>query len=157
MKKLTTIFAVPAPSLSLAACGDTADDAPAETAAAPETVTEQAAETTAAVADDDDDDDDRDDQADDRDDQADDQPQAAGSAQGELPGEVSGYTGEAEAEMAEEGVSEDDVQRVLAAANNNEAGVEIEWDDDGYWEIELGDIDIDIDPDGLVREVGRDD
>lgn len=147
-KKLTTIFAVPALSLSLVACGEDADDAPAATAAAPETVTEQAAETTAAVADDD---------RDDQDDQADDQSQAAGSAQGELPGQVSGYTGEAEAEMAEEGVSEDDVQRVLAAANNNDAGVEIEWDDDGYWEIESNGIDIDIDPEGLVRDVDRDD
>ncbi len=147
-KKLTTIFAVPALSLSLVACGEAADDAPAATAAAPETVTEQAAETTAAVADDD---------RDDQDDQADDQSQAAGSAQGELPGQVSGYTGEAEAEMAEEGVSEDDVQRVLAAANNNDAGVEIEWDDDGYWEIESNGIDIDIDPEGLVRDVDRDD
>lgn len=151
MKKLTTIIAVPALSLSLVACGDTAADAPAETAAAPETVTEQAAETTAAVADDDDDD------RDDRDDQADDQPQTAGGAQGNLPAEVTGYTGEAEAEMADEGVSAEDVERVLAAANNNEAGIEIEWDDDGYWEIEHGDIDIDIDPDGLVREVDRDD
>lgn len=147
-KKLTTIFAVPALSLSLVACGEAVDDAPAETAAAPETVTEQAAETTAAVADDD---------RGDQDDQADDQSQAAGSAQGELPGQVSGYTGEAEAEMAEEGVSEDDVQRVLAAANNNDAGVEIEWDDDGYWEIESNGIDIDIDPEGLVRDVDRDD
>lgn len=59
--------------------------------------------------------------------------------------------------MAEEGVSEDDVQRVLAAANNNDAGVEIEWDDDGYWEIESNGIDIDIDPEGLVRDVDRDD
>ena len=50
-----------------------------------------------------------------------------------------------------------DVDRVLSAANNNEPGVTVEWDDDGYWEIELGDIDIDIDPEGLVLDVDRDD
>ena len=134
---------VPALSLSLAACGDTSQNAPAETAAAPETVTEQITTTETAASDDDD-----------QDDQADDQPQAA---QSDLPAEVTGYTGEAEAEMAEEGVSTGDVESVLAAANNHETGVEIEWDDDGYWEIEYGDIDIDIDPSGLVREVDRDD
>lgn len=147
LKKLTTIFAVPALSVSLAACSDPADDAPSETSAAPETVTEQVTETTPAADDGDDD------QADDQDDQS----QAAGSAQGDLPAEVTGYTGKAEAEMADEGVSAEEVERVLAAANNNEGGVEIEWDDDGYWEIEFGDIDIDVDPDGLVRDVDRDD
>ena len=69
---------------------------------------------------------------------------------------MTGYTSEAEAEMAEDGVSEADVERVLAEAKKGGAGVETEWDDDGYWEIEVGEIDIDIDPDGLVREVGRD-
>lgn len=154
LKKLTTIFAAPALSVSLAACSGTADDAPSETSAAPETVTEQVTETTPAADDGDDDQaDDQDDQADDQDDQS----QAAGSAQGNLPAEVTGYTGEAEAEMADEGVSAEEVERVLAAANNNEGGLEIEWDDDGYWEIEFGDIDIDVDPDGLVRDVDRDD
>ena len=158
MKKLTTLIAVPALSLSMVACSSTSDEdaetatdqAPAETAVAEEA-------TTTAVTDDDKTDDDGDDQADDTTDDNDDQAPAAGSAQGELPDAVTGYTSEAEAEMAEDGVSEADVERVLAEAKKGGAGVETEWDDDGYWEIELGEIDIDIDPDGLVREVGRDD
>ena len=56
--------------------------------------------------------------------------------------------------MADEGVSEADVEAALAAARNGEA--EVVWDD-GYWEIEFGDIEIDIDPEGLVRGVDRDD
>jgi len=142
IKKLTTLIAVPALSFSLVACSSTSDEdagaktdqAPSETAVAEEGATEEAMT------------------SDDNHDQA----PAAGSAQGELPDAVTGYTSEAEAEMAEDGVSEADVERVLAEAKKGGAGVETEWDDDGYWEIEVGEIDIDIDPDGLVREVGRD-
>ena len=163
IKKLTTLIAVPALSLSLVACSSTSDEdagtktdqAPAESVVTEEAATEEA--TTTAVTDDDKTDDDGDDQADDTTDDNDDQAPAAGAAQGELPDAVTGYTSEAEAEMAEDGVSEADVERVLAEAKKDGAGVETEWDDDGYWEIELGEIDIDIDPDGLVREVGRDD
>lgn len=79
------------------------------------------------------------------------------TAQRELPASVSGYSEKAEAELIDEGVTKDDVDRVLTAALNNDPGVEIEWDDDGYWEIELGAIDIDIDPNGLVVDVDRDD
>lgn len=59
--------------------------------------------------------------------------------------------------MGEESVTPGEVERVLAAANNKEAGVDIEWDDDGYWEITFGGIDIDVDPYGLVLDVDRDD
>lgn len=79
------------------------------------------------------------------------------AAQHDLPAQVSGYTDEAQSEMGEESVAPEDVERLLAAANNKEAGVEIEWDDGGYWEIGFGDIDIDIDPYGLVLDVDRDD
>lgn len=126
----------------MVACSSTSDEdaetatdqAPSETGVAEESATEETMT------------------SDDNDDQA-----SAGSAQGELPDAVTGYTSEAEAEMAEDGVSEADVERVLAEAKKDGAGVETEWDDDGHWEIEVGEIDIDIDPDGLVREVGRDD
>lgn len=79
------------------------------------------------------------------------------TSQRELPSAVSGYTEKAEAELIHEGVTKDDVDRVLTAARNNDSAVAVEWDDDGYWEIEFGDIDIDIDPDGLVLDVDRDD
>jgi len=132
-KKLTALIAVPALSFSLVACSDSGEDA------APEAITEEVAATpTAPTASDDDGQSEQDDDQDD------------------LPAEVTGYTAEAEAEKSEEGVTDSDVESVLAAARNNEAGVEIEWDD-GYWEIEFGDIEIDIDPEGLVRGVDRDD
>nr|VDG61861.1 Uncharacterised protein [Streptococcus thermophilus] len=75
----------------------------------------------------------------------------------DLPAEVSGYTAEAESEMADEELTEADVERILAAANDNEPGVEIEWEDDGHWEISSGEIEIDIDPQGLVLDVDKDD
>lgn len=140
LKKLSTIATVPALALSLAACSDSEDSSTSnsEPSVVTETVTEKSAE----------------DHAKNETQQA--APPAA-SAQGELPAEVSGYSPEAEAEMAEEGVTEADVERVLAAAHNGDAGVQIEWDDDGYWEIELAEIDIDINPDGLVLDVDKDD
>ena len=126
--KLTTLIAVPALSFSLVACSDSGEDA------APEAITEEVTATpTTPTASDDDGQSEQDDDQDD------------------LPAEVTGYTAEAEAEKSEEGVSDSDVESALAAARNNEAGVEIEWDD-GYWEIEFGDIEIDIDPEGLVRD-----
>lgn len=143
-KKLTALIAVPALSFSLVACSDSGEDA------APEAITEEVAETpTAPTASDDD-------GQSEQDDDQDDQLKTAGNTQGDLPAEVTEYTAEAEAEKSEEGVTDSDVESVLAAARNNEAGVEIEWDD-GYWEIEFGDIEIDIDPEGLVRGVDRDD
>lgn len=80
---------------------------------------------------------------------------AAPQSAAELPGSVAGYTDEARQELAEDGITEADVERVLAAANANEQGVEIEWDDSGYYEIEFQDIDIDIRPDGTVTDVDR--
>lgn len=78
----------------------------------------------------------------------------AGAANtGELPQTVTGYTDEARAEMAEDGLAEADVQAVLDAAHAGDA--EAEWDDDGYWELGWQDIDVDITPDGLVREADR--
>mgnify|MGYP007122224900 FL=1 len=71
----------------------------------------------------------------------------------ELPRAVTGYTDEARAEMAEDGLAEADVQAVVDAARSGSA--EVEWDDDGYWELEWHKIDVDITPDGLVREADR--
>lgn len=76
----------------------------------------------------------------------------AAPAAGELPAAVTDYTQEARAEMAEEGVTEADVEAALAAAHNGEA--EVEWDD-GYWEIEWRDIDVDINADGVVLDADR--
>ena len=72
---------------------------------------------------------------------------------GELPRAVTGYTDEARAEMAEDGLAEADVQAVVDAAHAGDA--EVEWDDDGYWELGWQGIDVDITPDGLVREADR--
>lgn len=71
----------------------------------------------------------------------------------ELPRAVTGYTDEARAEVAEDGLTEADVQAVLDAAHAGDA--EVEWDDDGYWELGWQGIDVDITPDGLVREADR--
>lgn len=71
----------------------------------------------------------------------------------ELPRAVTGYTDEARAEMAEDGLAEADVQAVVDAAHAGDA--EVEWDDDGYWELGWQGIDVDITPDGLVREADR--
>lgn len=82
-------------------------------------------------------------------------PAAGASSESEIPEAVTDYTDEAREEMADDGISEADVERVLAAARNQEAGVEVEWEDDGYWEIEFEDIDIDITPEGKVLEADR--
>ena len=144
---------------SLTACGESAEQvAPetnAETSAEASTEPETVTVTTGADDDDADDTDDADD-VDDADDASAASPApapAAAPAAGELPTAVTDYTQEARAEMAEEGVSEADVEAALAAARNGEA--EVEWDDDGYWEIEWRDIDVDINADGLVREADR--
>lgn len=71
----------------------------------------------------------------------------------DLPEAVTGYTDEARAEMREENVSEADVEAALAAAHEGNASVEGE--DDGYFEIEHGEVEIDIDPAGLVRDADR--
>lgn len=151
----TTTVALTTATLALAsltACGESAEqvapetnaEASAEASVEPETVTV----TTGA--------DDGADDADDVDD-ADDAgvaapAPAAPAAAGELPTAVTDYTQEARAEMAEEGVSEADVEAALAAARNGEA--EVEWDD-GYWEIEWRDIEVGINADGLVLDADR--
>lgn len=76
--------------------------------------------------------------------------------QGETTGqpcEVSGYTADAEDDLRDEDVSREEVAHVVSetCAGNGES----DWDDDGYWELELGDIDIDIRPDGTVLEIDR--
>ncbi|OHR21155.1 hypothetical protein [Corynebacterium sp. HMSC034A01] len=134
---------------SLTACGESAEqvapetnaEASAEASVEPETVT------VTTGADDADDVDDADDAG------AAAPAPAAPAAAGELPTAVTDYTQEARAEMAEEGVSEADVEAALTAARNGEA--EVEWDDDGYWEIEWRDIEVDINADGLVLDVDR--
>lgn len=133
---------------SLTACGESAEqvapetnaEASAEASVEPETVT------VTTGADDADDVDDADDAG------AAAPAPAAPAAAGELPTAVTDYTQEARAEMAEEGVSEADVEAALAAARNGEA--EVEWDD-GYWEIEWRDIEVDINADGLVLDADR--
>ncbi|AQQ16313.1 hypothetical protein CGLAU_11925 [Corynebacterium glaucum] len=82
-------------------------------------------------------------------------PVAGASSEHEIPEAVTGYSDEAREDMADDGISEADVERVLTAARNQEAGVEVEWEDDGYWEIEFQDIDIDITPEGMVLEADR--
>ncbi|MCG7297198.1 hypothetical protein MHJ86_10090 [Corynebacterium afermentans] len=135
---------------SLTACGESDDQvAPethAETSAETSTEPEDVTETTG-----DDDANDTDD-ADDVDDASAAAP-AAAAASDELPAAVTGYTQEARSEMAEEDVSEADVEAALAAARNGEA--EVEWDDDGYWEIDSSNLDVDIDADGLVLDADR--
>ncbi|WP_143340295.1 DUF2442 domain-containing protein [Corynebacterium sp. NML 120412] len=70
----------------------------------------------------------------------------------ELPASISGYSEEAQSDMAEDGLTEADVQGVLDAAKEGRAEVEF---DDEHWELEFNDIDVDITPDGLVTEADR--
>ena len=141
-------------AVTLTGCGETestdstgSTDSAATSAPATVTVVSTVAE--------DDDDDDKGDDANSAPAPAPAAPAAGASSESELPEAVTGYTDEAREEMADDGISEADVERVLAAARNQEAGVEVEWDDDGYWEIEFQDIDIDITPEGMVLEADR--
>ena len=132
---------------SLTACGESAEQVAPETNAETSAVASAEPETVTVTTGADDDD------ADDTDDASAAAPApAAPAAAGELPTAVTDYTQEARAEMAEEGVSEADVEAALAAARNGEA--EVEWDD-GYWEIEWRDIEVDINADGLVLDADR--
>lgn len=131
---------------SLTACGESAEQVAPETQAA--TSAESSAEPEAVT------DTTGDDDADDADDVDDASAAApAAPASGEPPAAVTDYTQEARTEMAEEDVSEADVEAALAAARNGEA--EVEWDDDGYWEIDWRDVDVDINADGLVLDADR--
>lgn len=119
-----------------------------------ETVTETATVTSAAAGDDnaaagDDNADDRDDRNDDADDTA-----AAGNtaAQGASPGdpapcEVASFSDEARNDMAEEGLDEQRVRDVVAQGCGT---AEL---DDGVWEIDVQEIDVEILPDGTVIDV----
>ena len=137
---------------SLTACGESAEQVAPETNAETNAEASVEPETVTVTTGADDGADDADD-VDDADDAGVAAPApAAPAAAGELPTAVTDYTQEARAEMAEEGVSEADVEAALAAARNGEA--EVEWDD-GYWEIEWRDIEVDINADGLVLDADR--
>ena len=62
--------------------------------------------------------------------------QSAEQQGSELPASISGYSEEAQSDMAKEGRAE------------------VEFDDE-HWELEFNDIDVDITPDGLVTEADR--
>ncbi|MDK8880410.1 hypothetical protein [Corynebacterium sp. MSK008] len=133
---------------SLTACGGSADQVAPETNA--ETNAEASVEPeTVTVTTGDDDVDDADD-GDDVDNASAAPAPAAPAASDELPAAVTDYTQEARTEMADEDVSEADVEAALAAARDGQA--EVEWDDDGYWEIDWRDLDVDINADGLVLD-----
>lgn len=71
----------------------------------------------------------------------------------DVPSSVSSYSTEAEREMTEEGLTEADVDSVVKAAVDGEARVD--WDRDGYFELEHQGIDIDVTPEGKVLDVSR--
>ena len=80
--------------------------------------------------------------------------QAGGNAAtNDLPTEITGYSGEAERDLTEERLTKDEVAQVLQRAHNGEG--KVKWDNDGYWEVEVGGVDIDIDKNGLVLSVDR--
>ena len=80
--------------------------------------------------------------------------QAGGNAAtNDLPTEITGYSGEAERDLTEERLTKDEVAQVLQRAHNGEG--KVKWDNDGYWEVEVGGVDIDIDQNGLVLNVDR--
>ena len=73
------------------------------------------------------------------------------AATNNLPADITGYTGEAERDLTEERLTKDEVAQVLQRAHNGEG--KVKWDNDGYWEVEVGGVDIDIDQNGLVLNV----
>lgn len=75
------------------------------------------------------------------------------AATNDLPTEITGYSGEAERDLNEEGLTKDEVTQVLQRAHNGEG--KVKWDNDGYWEVEVGGVDVDIDKNGLVLDVDR--
>ena len=80
--------------------------------------------------------------------------QAGGNAAtNDLPTEITGYSGEAERDLTEERLTKDEVAQVLQRAHNGEG--KVKWDNDGYWEVEVGGVDIDIDQNGMVLDVDR--
>ena len=133
---------------SLTACGESADQVAPESNA--ETSAEASVEPEAVTVTTGDDDVDDADDGDDVDNASAAPAPAAPAASDELPAAVTDYTQEARTEMADEDVSEADVEAALAAARDGQA--EVEWDDDGYWEIDWRDLDVDINADGLVLD-----
>ena len=75
------------------------------------------------------------------------------AATNDLPTEITGYSGEAERDLNEEGLTKDEVAQVLQRAHTGEG--KVKWDNDGYWEVEVGGVDVDIDKNGLVLDVDR--
>lgn len=128
-KKMVALTVAATAGLAVAACSDSDN-------AAPETVTETAAPETVTEV---------------RDDAATSDAQA--STTEDLPTAVTGYSDEARKDLADENVTEAEVEDVLKAALDGKA--EVEWDDDGYFEVEFGEIEIEIDKDGLVLDVDR--
>lgn len=78
--------------------------------------------------------------------------ETAAVSEPELPASISGYSDEAKSDMAEDNLAEADVQSVLDAARDGRGEVEF---DDGHFELEFNDIDVDITPDGMVTEADR--
>lgn len=70
-----------------------------------------------------------------------------------VPTAVSSYSTQAEMEMQEDQLTEADVEAVVQAANDGQA--KVEWDKDGYFELEHNGIDVDITPEGEVLDAGR--
>lgn len=73
-----------------------------------------------------------------------------GADHGEVPCAASSYTPDAEKDLVDEGVTKEEVDEVL-----RQGCAAAKWDNDGYWEIEWGDIEVEIYPDGTVRDVDR--
>lgn len=146
-RKITAVTATATLAFAgLTACGNTAEDpveAVTETVASPvESAATDAVNTDSATADD----------ATAAKTEASAPAAGAGAAGPDLPAAVTGYSDEARADMAEDGLTEADIEGVLAAALNGDA--EVEWDD-GIWEIEWQGIDIDINPGGVVLDADR--
>lgn len=67
---------------------------------------------------------------------------------------ISSYSTKAEMEMQEDGLNKQDVEGVVQAAIDGTAD-KIEWDNDGYFELEHQGIDVDITPEGEVLDASR--
>lgn len=69
---------------------------------------------------------------------------------GQAPCAATSYTPDAEKDLVDEGVTKEEVDEVLRQACSV-----AKWDNDGYWEVEWADIEVEIYPDGTVRDVDR--
>lgn len=68
----------------------------------------------------------------------------------DIPCAATSYTPDAEKDLVDEKVTKEEVDEVLRQGCRA-----AKWDNDGYWEIEWGDIEVEIYPDGTVRDVDR--